>query len=324
MRLGEPLTVQDQAHHDLLAVGPVIARVAPPGLRIVRALALEVRRRQVVEIDRVVQVEQRALAGRQGLLDCRPLRVQPIEVAIQRLVAERADVDAEEVGQSRAPDPLRHGVLGRRTHQAVERHQLGEHPRPGREPRRGQDRVQRERPPRLMADVDGPRFADVFDPDLVGVDCHQVLCCGRQGARATPSGTRSGGERVDGGIGHERCLAAQRGREFLREALPLPDRRGRQRTERTDRAVARAVRGGDRLDEKMIDVRLGADSPGRALNEHADPISLLRPLSCQGKSPKKLVTILQLLRLTLRHFSHSRGACPRKSPFACRGPWKLG
>ena len=119
---------------DLLAVRPVIARVAALGLRIVRALAFEVRRRQVVEVDRVVQVEQRALARGQRLLDRRPLRMQPVEIAIQRLVAERGEVRAQDVGQGRAPDPVRHGVLGGRTHQPVQRHHLGEHARPRREP----------------------------------------------------------------------------------------------------------------------------------------------------------------------------------------------
>ena len=66
---GKAVAVQDQAHDDLLAVRPVIARVAAFGLRIERALPFEVRRRQVVEIDRVVQVEQRALARGQRLLD---------------------------------------------------------------------------------------------------------------------------------------------------------------------------------------------------------------------------------------------------------------
>ena len=131
-------------------------------------------------------------------------------------------------------------------------------------------------------------------------------------------------ERVDGGLGHERRLAAQRRREFVREPLPVLSRRGRERAERTDRAMARAGRGGDRLDEQMIDVRLGADPPGRALDEHADPISLLPPHFCQGKSRGKLVTTLEISRPTPRHFSDLRGACPRTSPFADRGPWKLG
>ena len=125
--LGKPVAIQDQAHDDLLAVRPVIARVPAFGLGIVRALAFEVRRRQVVEVDRVVQVEERALARGQGLLDGRPLRMQPIEVAIERLVAERAEVRGQNIGQGRAPDPVRHGVLRRGAHQPVQRHHFGEH-----------------------------------------------------------------------------------------------------------------------------------------------------------------------------------------------------
>ena len=139
-----------------------------------------------------------------------------------------------------------------------------------------------------------------------------------------PRRARSRGERVDGGIGHECRLAAQRGREFVREPLPVLSRRGGERAERTDGAVARAVRGGDGLHKQMIDVRLGADLPGRALDEHADPISLLPPPFCQGKSRVKLVTTLPISALTPRYFSDLPGTRPRKSSFAGSGPWKLG
>ena len=54
--------------------------------------------------------------------------------------------------------------------------------------------------------------------------------------------------------------------------------------QRSGRAMARARRGDDRLDEEMIDVGLAAHPPARALDEHAEPISLLSPSSCQEKS----------------------------------------
>lgn len=81
VRFRKAVAVQDQADDDLLTVGSVIARVPAPGLRVVRALALEVGGRQVVEVDRVVEVEQRVLARGQRLFDRRAVRMQPIEVA---------------------------------------------------------------------------------------------------------------------------------------------------------------------------------------------------------------------------------------------------
>lgn len=81
VRFRKAVAVQDQADDDLLTVGPVIARVPAPGLRVVRALALEVGGRQVVEVDRVVEVEQRVLARGQRLFDRRAVRMQPIELA---------------------------------------------------------------------------------------------------------------------------------------------------------------------------------------------------------------------------------------------------
>jgi hypothetical protein len=269
MGLGKPLAIQHQAHDDLLTVRPVIARVSVLGLGIVQALAFEVRRGQIVEVDGVVQVEQRALPRGQGLLDPGALGVQPIQVAIQRLVAEGGEVGLQDIGQGRAPDPVGHRVLRCRAHQAVQRHQLGEQTGPRREAGRGQDRIQCERPPQLMAGVDGTGFADVLEPDLVGVNGHHVVPSGECGARATARRARPGRERLDGGIGHERRLAAQRGGEFVGEAPPLIDGGRCERAERTDRAVARALGGGDGLDEEMIDVRRAAHAPGGALDKHA-------------------------------------------------------
>src|SRR5438094_596807 len=76
------------------------------------------------------------------------------------------------------------------------------------------------------------------------------------------------------------------------EAAPLVGGRRRERTERADRAVAWALRGGHGLDEEMIDVRPIANPAERTFDEHADAISLLRPSPCQGKSRQELVTIL--------------------------------
>ena len=321
--LRKPVAVQDQPHNHLLAVGPVIARVAALGLRILRALAFKVGGRQVVEVDRVVQVEQRALARGQGLLDRRALRMQPIEIAIERLVTERAEVRPENVAERGAPDPVRHGVLRGRAHQAIERHDLTEPPRPRTQPGLGQDRVERERLPQLMANMDRARFADILDADRVGVN-REPVASRRLGAGPTPRRARAGHERGDGGIGHERRLAAQGGGEFVRQAPPLLGGGGRERAERTDRAVARSLRGGDGLDEEMIDVGLGPDTPARALDEHAGPISLLPPPICQEKSSHELVTILSIPEPAPRHFRELHRAAPRTSPFARCGPWKLG
>src|SRR5262245_66103334 len=57
VRLGKPVTVEHQAHDDLLAVGTLVARVSPPSFGVVQALALEAARRQIVKKVGVVAVE---------------------------------------------------------------------------------------------------------------------------------------------------------------------------------------------------------------------------------------------------------------------------
>ena len=275
MGFRKAVAIQDQADDHLLAVRAVVAGVPACGLRIEPALPFEVRRGQVVEVEGVVQGEERALVRGQGPLDRHALGMQPVQIAIQRLVAERAEVGAEEVGQGRAPDPGGHGVLRGRVHQAVQCHELREPLRPGREAGLRQDPVQLEGAPHVMAHVDRARFPVVFGLDLIGVHGDHVGADGRGGARAAARRARPRGDRRDGGIGQEGRLAAQRGRELLRKAAPLGFGGGGERAERTDRAVARALGGGDRLDEKMIDVGLAAHPPARALDEHADAISLL-------------------------------------------------
>jgi hypothetical protein len=140
----------------------------------------------------------------------------------------------------------------------------------------------------------------------------------------TPRRARVGRERLDDRIGHERRLPAERGREFLREPAPLVGGRRRERAERTDRTMTRPRGRRDGLDEEMIDVRRTPHPSGRALDEHAEPISLLSPSSCQGKSGFKLVTIWTSSDSARRDFSELRSMRLRKPPFAHRAPWKLG
>ena len=270
VRSRKPVAIQDQPHDDLLAVRPMVARVAALGLRVERTLAFKVRRRQIVEIDGVVEVEQRAFARGQRPLDRRALRMQPVERAIQGVVGQRREVRRENVAQGGAPDPVGHGVLRGRAHQPIERHELREPSGARGQARLGQDRVQRERLPHLMPHVDGADFPGVFGVDLVSVNRDHVAA-----GRVMAGRPQLRGERVNGGIRDECRLPAERGRELLREGVPLLFGRRGERAERADRAVTRAVRGGDGLDEEMIDIGLAAHPSGRALDEHAPAISLL-------------------------------------------------
>ena len=62
MRDREPVTINDEADHDLFAIGAMIAGIAPLGLLIPGADPLKISRAEVVEIDGSIEIEQAALA----------------------------------------------------------------------------------------------------------------------------------------------------------------------------------------------------------------------------------------------------------------------
>jgi hypothetical protein len=126
------LAADHQADHDLLAVGSMIAGIAALGLVVAGARALEVGRGEIVEIDRRIEVEQAALARNQRRLDRGAVRMKLVEHEVERILFERLEVGAENVGERGAPDPIRHGVFGAWRDQAIERHRTGQPLRRGR------------------------------------------------------------------------------------------------------------------------------------------------------------------------------------------------
>ena len=104
----------------------MIARTASLGLAIAQALTLEVGRGEIVQIDRRIEIEQAALARNQRRLDGGAVRMQLVEHQIERVFLEGVEVDAENVGERRAPHPIGHRVLGARRYQPIERHHAGE------------------------------------------------------------------------------------------------------------------------------------------------------------------------------------------------------
>jgi hypothetical protein len=320
VRFGEAVAIQDQADHDLFAVRAVIPRIAALGLRIALALPFEVRRGQVVEVDRVVQVEQRALAGGQGLFDRGTLGMQPVEIAIQRLITERGEVHAQDVRQRRAPDPVGHGMLRGRPHQPVQRHHFSQQLRARAQAGVSEDRIQLQQVPHLMAHVHGPGFAFVFDPHALGVD--------REAARLRPRPTarrpHTRGERLDRRIRHQRRLARERGMQSLRGAQPGVLRPRGQRPERAQHPLAGALRRRHGFDEQIVVVGLAADASGRAPQIHASDTVSLSCSNRQAKSDLVLVTILSYPAHRPRKHADLRDARGGIAPFWRPGPWRLG
>ena len=174
MSLGKTIPIENQTDHHLLAVRALVAGVAALGLGVGFALALEVGRGQVVKIVGVIEIEEALFPLRQGLFDASPVRMEAVQVAVQRLIAELAQIDAEHIAERRALHPFRHRVLRARGYQAIEHHHLTEQLRPRRQTRLAQNLLQAQAPPHLMADMHGPSLARLFQADLIGMNSDDV------------------------------------------------------------------------------------------------------------------------------------------------------
>ena len=91
------VAIDHQAHHHLFAVRTLVARVAPFGFRGPQGLAFEVRAGQVVQKDGLIQVEEVPLPLDQRPLNGHPVRMQSVEIPIQRILHQTAEVHAQNV-----------------------------------------------------------------------------------------------------------------------------------------------------------------------------------------------------------------------------------
>ena len=114
MRFGKTISVQYQPDHHLLAIGPLVARVAPFGLWVSLGLPFEIGRCQIVQIERVIEVEQRLFSFGKLPLDLFSIRVKRVQVAVKRILVELRKVLSQDVCNGGAPNPIRHGMFGER------------------------------------------------------------------------------------------------------------------------------------------------------------------------------------------------------------------
>jgi hypothetical protein len=115
MGLGKAISVDDQPHHHWLAIGTFIPRIAVLGLRIRHGLALKIRRGQVIEINRLIQVKEGPFPLAERRFNLLPLGMQSVQVAVQRGPGEGLKLHAQDILQSGATNPFGHGMFGTRT-----------------------------------------------------------------------------------------------------------------------------------------------------------------------------------------------------------------
>src|ERR1700694_1799974 len=251
------------------------------------------------------------------------MRMQLVEDLIKRVFGEPIEVDAENVGQRRAPDPVRHGVLCGRSDQSIERHRAGEPARRRRQLAVVQNAVDPEALPELVADMDRASLAVLpgRDPRRVALD--QSSGTGRRRSRRAAALTvlspRSHPTNDVGDLAILRvqqiALTDQRILDLARELQPFLGRPWTEVAKRADRLLARSLRGQDGLDQHIVDVRLALVGPGRFPDVHV-PLRITEHPSIQGKISPNLVTIL--LNLRPRHRPHKQFQWLSRSPTSCR------
>ena len=124
---GEAVAVEDQAHHYLLAVGALVARVAALGLRIALGPTLEVGRGEIIKQQGVVEIKQGPFARGQCRFDLLAPGMELVEIAVKGGFAQDTEVALQQLLQRTAPDPVGHRMFRARRDQAIEHHCLGQY-----------------------------------------------------------------------------------------------------------------------------------------------------------------------------------------------------
>lgn len=208
------------------------------------------------------------------------MRMQLVEHPIERVFRQPAEVDAENVGKRRAPDPIRHGVLGARCDQPIEHHRTGQPLHGGGQPAVAQNAVELEALPELIADMDRTGLTMPLGGDARWIHLDQGCAgCSRRcrrgrrdlvavvGGASCAHSTNNVGDFVVGRI--EQIVLTDQGiLDLARKLEPFRARSRAQVAERADRLLARAVRGVDGLHQYIIGVRPALIRPNRLADVH--------------------------------------------------------
>ena len=100
--------------------------------------------------------------------------MESIKIAVERIIDQSGEIDAQDVPQSRGANPIRHRVLGVGMDQSIECHGAGELNRLGREAKVAEDRVQSQPLPELEADMNRPGRTMVGRGDPTGVNGNEI------------------------------------------------------------------------------------------------------------------------------------------------------
>jgi len=158
----------------LLTVWTLISGVSTLCLWIPKAFPLEIRGGDIVEVNGLFEIEDLGFRNRQLLLDQKSLRMQIVEIPVEGVVIQVAEVNSEDVPHRHASYPIRHGVLGERLHEPVEGHDFCELTGARIQTGLQENLVQLKLFPNLMPHMNRSGLTGLDDFHLLGVDRNEV------------------------------------------------------------------------------------------------------------------------------------------------------
>ena len=202
--------------------------------------------------------------------------MQFVEHLIKRVFSKPLQVDIEDISERRAPDPVRHGMLGARRDQSIERHHTGEPLHCLRKPALAQNAIRLKPAPELIADMHRPSLAMALARHAAGIDLDQARVRARW--RRCTSGRLAGlpplyPPKDSGDFAVSRVeqigLPDKRILDLVRKLEPLRARARAEVAERADRLLTRPLRGVDRLHEQVIGIAPALVGANRFAQVHA-------------------------------------------------------
>jgi hypothetical protein len=127
---GKAVEGHDQRDAHLLAIRPMIPRVAAPRQRICFGLALEICARDIIEQHFVLNRKQLAAAPRQMRFERLLVQNKMIEGAVKPVLVDLIVLKLQQIGKRRAAIPILGNVQFARRLTQPRRHQNGRHLRP--------------------------------------------------------------------------------------------------------------------------------------------------------------------------------------------------
>ena len=217
VRLDESLAGEHQPHADLMRVGALVARVAPPGLGIGRGLALEGGGGEVVEQHRIPDPEQGTLPLVQAALQAFPVPQQGVGDPVERVCGQPLEIRSQQLIQGRVAHPGRGGVLRGGPDQPAQHQHLRQAPVAGREAAGPQHLIEPQHPPELMPYRHRPQLAGLRGLDGLQRNRHRLAPRRLGGGRLALDG---GGDLL--GPDDEPGLLGQKPRRAVEAILDQP------------------------------------------------------------------------------------------------------